>query len=45
METHYYCKRCDEFFVENKLPNINKKHTCGGHARIVEHQILGKKEK
>lgn len=41
LTTDYYCKACREFFVEHKLPNINKVHHCGAVARIVWHEPQG----
>lgn len=43
MKTHYFCKRCNEFFTEEgMMPNINKVHSCGTVARVVQHEKIRK---
>gem|GEM_PF-2756481 len=37
METHYYCERCNVYFKEDRLPNINRRHHCGEFVKIIEH--------
>lgn len=34
MHTEYICFKCQKVFVEEGLPNINKRHTCGAVARV-----------
>ncbi len=45
MVTVYYCKKCDSFFSEEKIPNINKIHReCGDSARVVRHYAKHEKD-
>jgi hypothetical protein len=36
MHTDYYCTSCDVLFRDTNNPNLNKRHSCGSHAKIVE---------
>jgi len=45
METEYYCKHCDVYFRENRLPNMNKAHHCGKTASIIGKNGPGEVEK
>ena len=37
MVTDYYCPNCEEAFSEEKMPDMNRRHHCGKHVRIVRH--------
>lgn len=39
MRTKYYCSECKDFLIDNKLPNMNKRHQrCGTIMRVLHHE-------
>ncbi len=39
MLTSYFCEKCRLNFTEEKLPNMNKRHSrCGAVVRIVAYE-------
>jgi hypothetical protein len=41
MKTEYYCKVCDERWMEYSVPNMHRMHTCGAVARIIRSAAYG----